>query len=141
MKIKTYTGTTSKTKYKKVFYIQSHGLHAGRPLKQPISNCWEVSTDLHFCFEILTIIFESRILETFLIGSVIPFLRLEDYKNIITPIVKNALQNEKINHKYLQLEKIEKQLKISEESHRILKELKRSLCLQAIKEIKEKTPI
>ncbi|MCW0519874.1 DUF6943 family protein, partial [Riemerella anatipestifer] len=89
----------------------------------------------------LTIIFESRILETFLIGSVIPFLRLEDYKNIITPIVKNALQNEKINHKYLQLEKIEKQLKISEESQRILKKLKRSLCLQAINEIKEKTPI
>ncbi|WP_018676132.1 DUF6943 family protein [Riemerella columbina] len=142
MTIKTYNGNISQPlKEENIFYIQSHGLHAGRPLKKPIANCWEIRTKLSFAFEILTIVFESRILETFLLGSVIPFLRLEDYKKIITPILNNAYNDDKINQKYLQLEKIEKQLKIGEQTHSILKELKRTICLQAMKEIKEKTPL
>ena len=112
MQIKVYNGKTEPPKIKEtVFYIQCKGNNAGRPLKEPIPNCWEVRTQRSTDFEILCILFESKILSVFLIGSVIPFLRLGDYKKIINPLLEKAIHDNRIiNLHYLQIRKIEENI-------------------------------
>lgn len=138
MQIKTYNGKTEEPKDNEViFFIQSHGLNAGRPLREPKPNCWECRTKRSADFEILYIVFESRILENFIRGSVIPFITLSDYKNIITPILKNAIhENRIINEHYLQIRKIESQLQQQEKIRKLMQELKITLAKQLFRKIK-----
>lgn len=138
MQIKTYNGKTEEPQENEViFYIQSHGLNAGRPLQEPKPNCWECRTKRSADFEILYIVFESRILENFIRGSVIPFIALTDYKNIITPILKNAIhENRIINEHYLQIRKIESQLQQQEKIRKLMQELKKTLSMQLYQKIK-----
>ena len=135
MKIKTYNGERTKPKENEfVFYIQNKGFYAGRTMREPKPNSWEVITTRRIDFEILSIVFESRILENFIIGSVIPFIRLEDYKKIIFPILKNAIHEDNtINEKYLQLQKIE-ELKIARlEMVHILDKMKKAISNDVVK--------
>ena len=138
MQIKTYNGKTEEPQENEViFYIQSHGLNAGRPLREPKPNCWECRTKRSADFEILYIVFESRILENFIRGSVIPFIALNEYKNIITPILKNAIhENRIINEHYLQIRKIESQLQQQEKIRKLMQELKKTLSMQLYQKIK-----
>ena len=138
MQIKTYNGKTEEPQENEtVFFIQSHGLNAGRPLREPKPNCWECRTKRSADFEILYIVFESRILENFIRGSVIPFIALTDYKNIITPILKNAIhENRIINEHYLQIRKIESQLQQQEKIRKLMQELKKTLSMQLYQKIK-----
>ena len=83
-----------KPKKATVFYIQSHGLHAGRPLKEPIPNSWEMDTETKNAFEICFMVYNSKFLKNYLRGSVIPFLSLHEYKKIIQPLFTNPIQHE-----------------------------------------------
>ena len=122
---------------KAIHNIQSHGLNAGRPLREPKPNCWECRTKRSADFEILYIVFESRILESFINGSVIPFIRLNDYKNIINPILKNAIhENRIINEHYLQIRKIEAQETHQDKIKGLLKNMKVALSKECFKKIK-----
>ena len=138
MEIKAFKGTISEPNPNQtIFYIQSVGNNAGRPLLKPIANCWEVKTYRNVDFEILYIIFESRILEPFIGGSVIPFLTLHDYKNIIYPILTSAIHEDKsVNEKYLQLRKIEKNIQKQEEIKSLLLQMKRAVSNEILKAIK-----
>lgn len=138
MQIKTYNGKTEEPQENEtVFFVQSKGLNAGRPLREPKPNCWECRTTRSADFEILYIVFESRILENFIRGSVIPFIALTDYKNIITPILKNAIhENRIINEHYLQIRKIESQLQQQEKIRKLMQELKKTLSMQLYQKIK-----
>ncbi len=137
MKIKVYNGeTTEPNEGETVFYIQCKGNYSGRPLKKPIPNCWEVRTFRSVDFEIMYIIFESKILTPFLRGSVIPFLSLKDYKNIISPILDNAIQeNRIINEHYLQLRKIEENITHQDKIKKLLLEMKKAISNEVYKKI------
>jgi hypothetical protein len=137
MKIKVYNGNTKAPEENEtVFYIQSKGNYSGRPLKAPIPNCWEVRTFRSVDFEILYIIYESKILSVFLRGSVIPFLSLEEYKKIIEPILKKAIhENRIINLHYLQIRKIEENIKHQDKIKSLLFELKKSLSNEVYKKL------
>ena len=138
MEIKVFNGAISTPENNQtVFYIQSVGNNAGRPLLKPIANCWEVKTYRNVDFEILYIVFESRILEPFIGGSVIPFLTLHDYKNIIYPIVTNAIHEDKrVNEKYLQLRKIESNIQKQEQIKSLLLQMKKAVSNEILKTIK-----
>lgn len=138
MQIKTYTGNSAEPREgEHVFFIQSHGWNAGRPLKKAIPNSWEVRTQRSADFEIMYIVFESKILTPFIGGSVIPFLRLQDYRNIIAPILKNAIhENRIINAHYMQIRKIEQQQEQQEKIKKLLQELKKSISNEVFKKIK-----
>ena len=135
--IKKYTGNTQPIKNGQFrFFIQSHGFNAGRPLRNPKVNCWEFITEREADFEILYIVFESKILQSFIRGSVIPFIALNEYKNIISPILKNAIhENRIINEHYLQLRKIEQQTANQEKIIKLLKEMKIVVSNQVFKKI------
>ena len=120
-----------------IFYVQSVGKNAGRPLKNPIPNSWEIITDRKIDFQILYIVFESRILESFWRGSVITFISLADYKNIIAPILKNAIhENRIINEHYLQIEKLDLELSKQIKIKSLLLEMKKVISHQVFKKIK-----
>lgn len=99
MKMQRYN--PEKPKKETVFYIQSHGLHAGRPLKEPIPNSWEMETEIKNAFEICFMVYNSKILSNYLRGSVIPFLSLHEYRKIMKPIFANPKREEPTTAKKL----------------------------------------
>ncbi len=136
--IKKYNGKQTTPKgNQSIFYIQCVGEHSGRPMKTPIPNSWEVVTERKTDFQILQCLFISKILKPFLVGSVIPFLRLSDYKNIISPILQNALTHSgELNARYLQIEKIEQNIERQKYSIQLLEQLKHITALKIARELK-----
>ncbi len=119
---------------KHIFYIQSHGLNAGKPLKVPIPNSWEIDTDNENAFEICFVVFNSKILNIHLRGSVIPFLCLHDYKKIIIPYLKNPIDKD-IGKKLETLQKIDVAIAELDNRNRLYRQLKNVLAYELIKKL------
>lgn len=133
MKIKRYNPERAKAG-ESVFYIQSHGLHAGRPLKKPIPNSWEVETENPQAYALCFMVYTSRILEIYIRGSVIPFIALEEYKKIITPILANpAQENEDVKKKIDTIYKIDAELENIEKKTKLYKQLKTAISYELLK--------
>ncbi|CAN5553675.1 hypothetical protein BH11BAC1_BH11BAC1_29830 [soil metagenome] len=79
VKLRTWTGTQSPG----CFYIQSKGQHAGRPLKNPIRNCFAVYTDDDLLFEKVYSLFVGRMFERHIHGTCIPTIRMTDVHEVI----------------------------------------------------------
>jgi hypothetical protein len=75
-KLRTYTGSQADGQ----FYIQSKGLHAGRPLKNPIRNCFVVYTDDELLFEKVYSLYVGKYFEYYIHGSVVPFICIDDVR-------------------------------------------------------------
>jgi len=132
MTIKRYN--PEKKECKTVFYIQSHGLNAGKPLKKPIPNSWEIDINCKNAFEICYVVFNSKILEIFIRGSVIPFISLSDYKKIITPYLEHPSTNDNdIINKLLAIQKIDLELENIEKKKILYKQLKTCFAHEVIK--------
>lgn len=65
------------------FYIQSKGLHAGRPLRAPIPNCFVCNTSIPFLFERIYSMYVGRYFEPIICGSVVPFIRIDETREVI----------------------------------------------------------
>jgi hypothetical protein len=123
-----------KPKKETVFYIQSHGLHAGRPLKKPIPNSWEMDTKTENAFEICFMVYNSKFLKNYLRGSVIPFLSLCEYKKIINPIFANPVQFEQTTLKKLKtLQLLDVAIKKQEDTRKYYNELKTAIANELLK--------
>ena len=69
------------------FFILSKGMNAGKPLEKPCPNCFvlfaknEEEKNLYFwlCFGL----WQANLFHPFITGSVIPFIRLEDFNQVI----------------------------------------------------------
>lgn len=86
MTIKTFHPNHTPTEHE--FYIQSRGLHSGRPLKNSIPNCFVISlnngAEKEQYFNLVQALFESRKFSQYIFGSVIPLIRIGDVKKVIT---------------------------------------------------------
>jgi uncharacterized radical SAM superfamily Fe-S cluster-containing enzyme len=102
MTIKQYNGQEA------TFYIQCKGLHSGRPLKKPIPNCFAVFTDIPNAFELAYAVFTARKYEIYIKGSVIPFIRLSDAKEVLSKFANKSTYRIESNLK--QIELIDKQI-------------------------------
>ena len=135
MKIKRYN-PENQSREENIFYIQSHGYNAGRPLKKPIPNSWEIETKTNNAFEICFVVFNSKILQNYLRGSVIPFLSLHEYKKVIIPYLSNPIQEEEETKKRLiALQKIDDALKELEQRNKLYKQLKTALAYDLLKKL------
>ncbi|WP_134344330.1 DUF6943 family protein [Flavobacterium psychrophilum] len=134
MTIKRYN-PNQKGKGKNIFYIQSHGFNAGRPLKKPIPNSWEIDTNTNNAFEICFVVFNSKILENCLRGSVIPFIALHEYKKIIKPYLYNKNQDSDTLKKLDAIQKIDLAFEEIEKRKNLYKQLKTALSQEVIKKI------
>jgi hypothetical protein len=86
MTSKTFSTNHTRTKYE--FYIQSRGNHSGRPLHSPIPNCFVISlkseAEKEQYFNLVQALFESGQFKQYIFGSVIPLIRIGDFKKVIT---------------------------------------------------------
>lgn len=65
------------------FYLQSKGHHSGRPLRQPIANCFAVQCDHPHAYEVAVIAYRAQAYRNHIRGSVIPFLIIADTYDIL----------------------------------------------------------
>lgn len=80
------------------FFILSKGHNAGRPLEKPCPNCFvllaksgEEKQKLYWlCFGL----WQLGIFKKFLTGSVIPFIRLEDFKTVLKKSFEETTETE-----------------------------------------------
>ena len=98
--IKTHT---KDTKYNKpCLFLLNKGLNSGKPQKEPFTNSFviifENQDDVDNVFFISYSLWKTKFWHQFLIGSVIPFLRLQEFKKEFNQKV-NALMQEHEKHK------------------------------------------
>jgi hypothetical protein len=112
------------------FFVLSKGLNAGRCMKHSCPNCFMVSadskTELMKLYNYAYLLWKSNKFSMFLVGSVIPFLRIQDFKKVLFETMNNPnldhskvrfvfsivvslkRRQEDFNSKIIQLRKIEK---------------------------------
>lgn len=138
--MKIHRFNPDKVRKETVFYIQSHGLHAGRPLKEPIPNSWEMDTTTQNAFEICFMVYNSKILDNYLRGSVIPFLSLHEYRKIIKPLFSNPVQFEEMTLKKLKtLQLLDKAILEQQEKHRYYNQLKTAIAHELLRTFQTKS--
>lgn len=75
------------------FYILNRGYNTGKPSKTPFVNCFAVdcenTQDLEFLYGVFFICWFNGIFKTFLIGSVIQYVRKKQIVKIIDLIINN----------------------------------------------------
>lgn len=84
-KIYTYSPKNATTEFE--FYALSKGLNSGKPLEIPCSNCFVISCrnveELDHYRSLLFGLWKSKAFHQFFVGSVIPFIRINDFKNLV----------------------------------------------------------
>lgn len=117
-KVQTYSPKNEVSQHS--FFILCKGLNSGKPLEQPTANCFVMSCESEeemkryywLCFGL----WQSKAFHPHLCGSVIPFLRINDFKKIFAEAAAQAIGNEPKEQKMVsdlqklqQLEKLYKQ--------------------------------
>jgi hypothetical protein len=81
------TVTTSRKNLPYSFYVQCKGEHSGRPLASPIANCFEVTcsdaAEYEYWYWLTWGAWNGKAFHPLLRGSVIPFIRICDYKAVM----------------------------------------------------------
>ena len=108
------------------FYIQSKGKHAGRPLREPIPNCWAIRTNCKHLFQICFAIYQSGHLKKLLRGSVIPFLALDEYRPILRRAVAKSTQYDREHLRTLEL--IENLIVTQQEQIKVMRQYEQALA-------------
>lgn len=70
-------------------FVLNKGMNSGKPQKEPFTNSFVIilqnEEDLESLFFIAYSLWQTKFWHPFLVGSVIPFLRLPDFKNEFIP--------------------------------------------------------
>lgn len=125
-RLKTYTPSQPKAK----FYIQAKGEHSGRPLKNPIPNCFSVYTDNEILFSLVYALYIGDKFKPHICGSVVPFIKIDDAKKIIT----ENLIFESNSHLFIKIEKVDELKSNLKQQLNLLDQLQKSLCYKALKQ-------
>jgi CMP-2-keto-3-deoxyoctulosonic acid synthetase len=112
------------------FFVLNKGMNSGKPLINQCPNCFKIEAENENIKEVLYWItyalWRSNAFHPFLIGSVIPFIRINDYKQLII----NKM--EVVNANTAEFTEMVKQLRLIE-----LKEKQFMQNLQLIRELKQ----
>jgi hypothetical protein len=92
-------------------YVLSKGLNSGKPLEVPTINCFVVhakSEDEQSIIKAICLgLWKTKSLYPFHVGSVIPFVRIFDFKTVLYKAISNARKTEKLIQKNKQIRKLE----------------------------------
>jgi hypothetical protein len=84
-------------------FILNKGLNSGKPQKEPFTNSFVIifqkPEECENFFFIALSLWQTRFWHQFLIGSVIPFLRLPDFKNEFAPRAKAMMEEHEQHQK------------------------------------------
>lgn len=85
------------------FFILCKGLNSGKPLKDPCTNCFVITAKdeemKEFLFWLCWGLWQSKQFHYLLTGSVIPFIRIYEFKSLINEM---ALQSYQAKEKHVQ---------------------------------------
>ena len=117
------------------FFIQSHGDHAGRPLREPIPNCFTVMTqsedDRELLFYTCRMLYLTKGFYRIIRGSVIPFIALYECKKVLRDGIEVSSRNvEQFDKICKALEAIEKTIADNVKQNKCLKEFELALLQQ-----------
>lgn len=126
--IKQYSPKNPQSEFQ--FYALCKGLNSGKPLDNPCPNCFAISCrnaeEKDYYRSLLFGLWQAKSFHQFLVGSVIPFIRISDFKNFFFEQAKALQGKEKAYKKDVQkaneLEQHEKRLR---EQLQLISELKR----------------
>ena len=125
------SGKENETIKKPHFFVLNKGMNSGKPLLSPCPNCFKIEAENEKFKELLYwvsfALWKSKVFYPYMVGSVIPFIRIGDYKQVLCErleVVK-ASPDEfiKIIDKLRFIEIKEKQLK---ENLQLVQDLKRA---------------
>lgn len=136
MQIKTHHNKRQVTEHE--FYILSKGYNSGKPLEIKCPNCFvcickndDEKQQLYWLFYGL---WQGRYFQPFLTGTVIPFIRLNDVKQV-AKIAKDKIELEpqQFTKNIETIQLLEKQNTIITEQISLIKEAKKALMYQILK--------
>lgn len=80
------------------FYVLSKGLNSGRVMNKPCPNCFVVTTETDEQREALYYLCQSlqigEYFKFYIIGSVIPFIRIDDTRKVLNTAIRNYDQQQ-----------------------------------------------
>ncbi len=98
VKIFTYNPKSLKSEFE--FYALSKGLNSGKPLDSPCPNCFVISCpnteELEVYRSLLFGLWQTKSFHQFLIGSVIPYIRIGAFKNFVFEKASHLKGKEKV---------------------------------------------
>lgn len=98
VKIFTYNPKNQKSEFE--FYALSKGLNSGKPLDVPCPNCFVIfcrnAEEMDVYRSLLFGLWQTKSFHQFLIGSVIPYIRIGDFKNFVFEQVTHLKGKEKV---------------------------------------------
>lgn len=115
-KIYTYSPKIQKSDFE--FYALSKGLNSGKPLDTPCPNCFVIpcrnAEEKEHYRSLLFGLWKSKAFHPFLVGSVIPFIRIGDFRNVVFEQIEHLENKEKAYRedvrKFQALEQKERQM-------------------------------
>jgi hypothetical protein len=125
------TSTIKQEISKPHFFVLSKGLNSGKPLLVPCPNCFIIQSENEEFKEVLYWIsfalWRTKAFHPLLIGSVIPFIRIGDYKQLINEKLEVVKANPiKFAETIKQLSFIEMKEKQLKENLKLIQDLKRA---------------
>jgi hypothetical protein len=136
LKIKCYRMNDSVNEYH--FFILSKGLNSGKPMNQPCPNCFvcfadnEAEKDRLFwlCFGL----WQGGYFQPFLTGSVIPFIRIDDLKEVIRSAASKIQSNyDGFTHSVELLRKLDDHQRIIHSQLQLIKQAKKAIMYKTLK--------
>ncbi len=117
------------------FYALSKGLNSGKPLPSPCANCFVVSVENEdernrlywLCFSL----WQANAFHPLLAGSVIPFIRIKDFK---TTLLKHLpVDHHKQNKAIKALQSLEEQERLYKHNLQLIQEAKQAFLYRYLK--------
>jgi len=75
------------------FYILNKGLNSGRPMNEPCPNCFTITTETkeqrNTLFYLCLSLQPGKFFNKYLVGSVIPFIRIDDVREVLDTALQN----------------------------------------------------
>ena len=128
--IKTHKKDTIYTKPH--LFLLNKGMNSGKPQKEPFTNCFVVlfqnEEDCESLFFIAYSLWKTKFWHQFLCGSVIPFLRLPDFKKEFNPQSRLMMvEHEQHQKNVAALKLLEKKEKQYKEDMMLINDLRRAI--------------
>ena len=114
------------------FFILNKGMNSGKPQKEPFTNSFVIifqnQEELESLFFIAYSLWQTKFWHPFLVGSVIPFLRLPDFKKEFNPQASlMMLEHEQHLKNVAALKLLEKKEKQYKEDMLLINDLRRAI--------------
>lgn len=121
------------------FFILSRGNNTGKPLEIPCPNCYVVITDTeetkNFYFWLSYSLWQGQVFKPYLIGSVIPFIRIGEVKKLLTAGAAKAMFNQAKYIKSLTLlQELEEKSKMLENQMKLISQVKKVIMYRLLQE-------